>query len=117
MALVHKSENDGSVYTNNIEGFWSHFRRMITGCYHDVSDEHLQPYIDEACFRWNTRKMAESERFSQMLHTSIGLVKPNREFVLFSRCVVFCPLEQTPNPNHNQHEQFYPTLAYHLVYT
>ncbi len=33
---------DGNIYTNNIEGFWSHFRRMITGCYHDVSDEHLQ---------------------------------------------------------------------------
>ena len=44
--------------------------------------QHLQSYIDEACFRWNTRKMAESERFSQMFHTSIGLVKPNREFVL-----------------------------------
>ena len=81
-ALQFVCEDDGSVYTNNIEGFWSHFRRMITGCYHDVSDEHLQPYIDEACFRWNTRKMAESERFSQMFHTSIGLVKPNREFVL-----------------------------------
>ena len=82
MALVHKSENDGSVYTNNIEGFWSHFRRMITRCYHDVSDEHLQPYIDEACFKKKKKKMAESERFSQMFHTSIGLVKPNREFVL-----------------------------------
>lgn len=81
-ALQFVCEDDGSVYTNNIEGFWSHFRRMITGCYHDVSDEHLQPYIDEACFRWNTRKMAESERFSQMFHTSIGLVKPNIEFVL-----------------------------------
>ena len=81
-ALQFVCEDDGSVYTNNIEGFWSHFRRMITGCYHDVSDEHLQPYIDEACFRWNTRKMAESERFSQIFHTSIGLVKPNREFVL-----------------------------------
>ena len=44
--------------------------------------QHLQSYIDEACFRWNTRKMAESERFSQMFHTFIGLVKPNREFVL-----------------------------------
>ena len=44
--------------------------------------QHLQSYIDEACFRWNTRKMAESERFSHMFHSSIGLVKPNREFVL-----------------------------------
>ncbi len=73
---------DGEVYTNNIEGFWSHFRRMISGCYHDVSDEHLQSYIDEACFRWNTRKMGESERFTLMFHTSIGLTKPNRNFVL-----------------------------------
>ena len=32
---------DGDIFTNSIEGFWSHFRRMISGCYHDVSDEHL----------------------------------------------------------------------------
>ena len=73
---------DGEVYTNNIEGFWSHFRRMISGCYHDVSDEHLQSYIDVACFRWNTRKMSESARFAHIFETSIGLVKPNREFRL-----------------------------------
>lgn len=81
-ALQFVCEDDGSVYTNNIEGFWSHFRRMITGCYHDVSDEHLQSYIDEACFRWNTRKMDESERFTDMFGKSIGLVKINKEFVL-----------------------------------
>ena len=81
-ALQFVCEDDGSVYTNNIEGFWSHFRRMITGCYHDVFDEHLQAYIDEACFRWNTRKASESERFSDMFDKSIRLVKPNREFVL-----------------------------------
>ena len=66
---------DGEVYTNNIEGFWSHFRRMITGCYHDVSDAHLQQYIDEAVYRWNTRKMSESERFAHMFAKSIGLVR------------------------------------------
>ena len=66
---------DGETYTNNIEGFWSHFRRMISGCYHDVSDEHLQQYIDEAVYRWNTRKMSESERFAYMFDKSIGLVK------------------------------------------
>ena len=65
---------DGEVYTNNIEGFWSHFRRMITGCYHDVSDEHLQSYIDEAVYRWNTRKASQSERFSDMFNKSIGLI-------------------------------------------
>lgn len=81
-ALQFVCEDDGSVYTNNIEGFWSHFRRMITGCYHDVSDEHLQSYIDEACFRWNTRKASQSERFSNMFSKAIGLVRTNKSFVL-----------------------------------
>ena len=48
----------------------------------DVSDEHLQSYIDEACFRLNTRKAFRLGRFSDMFGKSIGLVKPNREFVL-----------------------------------
>lgn len=82
--VCHGAEEfvNGDIFTNGIEGFWSHFRRMITGCYHNVTDEHLQAYIDEACFRWNTRKMDESERFAHMFETSIGLVRPNREFVL-----------------------------------
>ena len=66
---------DGDIFTNSIEGFWSHFRRMIVGCYHDVSDEHLQQYIDEAVFRWNTRKASQSERFTDMFNKSIGLVR------------------------------------------
>lgn len=65
---------NGDIFTNTIEGFWSHFRRMITGCYHDVSDEHLQSYINEAVYRWNTRKMDESERFAHMFAKSIGLI-------------------------------------------
>ena len=38
--------------------------------------------IDEACFRWNTRKASQVERFLDMFFMSIGLVRPNREFVL-----------------------------------
>lgn len=63
------------IFTNGIEGFWSHFRRMITGCYHDVSDAHLQSYIDEAVYRWNTRKASQTERFIDMFNKSIGLVR------------------------------------------
>ena len=66
---------DGDIFTNSIEGFWSHFRRMITGCYHDVSDEHLQSYIDEAVYRWNTRKASQEERFADMFSKSVGLVR------------------------------------------
>ena len=75
--IAHGAEEYANcdVFTNSIEGFWSHFRRMITGCYHDVSDEHLQSYINEAVYRWNTRKMSESERFAHMFEKSIGLVR------------------------------------------
>ena len=30
---------------------------------------------DEAVYRWNTRKMSESERFAHMFDKSIGLVR------------------------------------------
>jgi len=76
-AVVNHGEEEyatGDVFTNSIEGFWSHFRRMIVGCYHDVSDEHLQQYIDEAVYRWNTRKASQSERFEDMFNKSIGLI-------------------------------------------
>ena len=75
--VAHGAEEyaNGDVFTNSIEGFWSHFRRMIVGCYHDVSDEHLQHYIDEAVYRWNTRKASQSERFEDMFDKSIGLVR------------------------------------------
>lgn len=66
---------DGEIFTNSIEGFWSHFRRMISGCYHDVSDEHLQSYINEAVYRWNTRRLSESERFTQMFEKAVGIVR------------------------------------------
>lgn len=75
--VAHCAEEyaNGDVFTNSIEGFWNHFRRMIVGCYHDVSDEYLQHYIDEAVYRWNTRKMSESARFTHMFDKSIGLVR------------------------------------------
>ena len=66
---------NGDIFTNSIEGFWSHFRRMISGCYHDVSDEHLQSYINEAVYRWNTRKASQEERFADMFAMSIGIVR------------------------------------------
>ena len=74
--VAHGAEEyaNGDVFTNGIEGFWCHFRRVIDGCYHNVSDEHLQAYIDEACYRWNTRKASQSERFCDMFNKSIGLI-------------------------------------------
>lgn len=63
------------IFTNGIEGFWSHFRRMITGCYHNIGIKYLQRYIDESVYRWNTRKDDESSRFEYMFERSIGIVR------------------------------------------
>ncbi len=64
---------EGRVTTNTIEGFWGHFKRMVFGTYHFVSKGYLQAYVDEAVFRWNTRKASSSERFSYMFCKSIGI--------------------------------------------
>ena len=40
-----------------------------------VTSEYLQSYIDEAVYRWNTRKASEAERFTDMFAKSIGLVR------------------------------------------
>lgn len=57
----------GSVHTNTMEGFWSLLKRGIVGIYHSVSAKHLDKYLDEFTFRYNTRKINESERFNFML--------------------------------------------------
>ena len=59
------------IYTNTIEGFWSHFKKMVFGTYHFVSKKHLQRYIDEEVYRWNTRLMSESARFKDVFSKSL----------------------------------------------
>ena len=62
----------GGVTTNAIEGFWAHFKRVVFGTYHFVSKAYLQRYIDEAVYRYNTRKADESARFSYMFRMALG---------------------------------------------
>ncbi len=61
---------DGEIITactNGIENVWSHFKRMIFGTYYKVSKKHLQRYVDEFVFRFNTRKCSEIEIFELTL--------------------------------------------------
>lgn len=61
--------NEISVNTNSIECTWSHFKRMIFGTYYQVSKQHLQRYVDEFVFRFNTRNIGEFERFELFLRS------------------------------------------------
>jgi len=54
----------GEDHTNTIEGFWSLLKRGIVGIYHNVSPKHLHKYCDEFVYRYNSRKISDSERFS-----------------------------------------------------
>ena len=58
----------GRISTNSIESFWALLKRGIYGVYHFTSKKHLQLYVDEFVFRYNTRKnTSESDRFNLLL--------------------------------------------------
>ncbi len=45
----------GAAHTNTMEGFWSNFKRSVSGTYQYVSSKYLQSYLDEFSFRYNHR--------------------------------------------------------------
>jgi transposase-like protein len=63
---------NGRVHTNTIEGFWSLLKRGIFGIYHFTSKKHLQKYVDEFVFRYNTRQISDSFRFQFYLSNCQG---------------------------------------------
>lgn len=60
--IPHKTINhttmyvDCLVHTNSIESFWAIVKRGIMGQYHKVSAKYLDRYLDEFCYRYNSRK-------------------------------------------------------------
>ena len=46
----------GDVHTNSVEGVWSLFKRSIVGSFHQVSEKHLDAYLDELEWRFNNRE-------------------------------------------------------------
>lgn len=44
------------VHTNSVEGVWSLFKRAVVGSYHQLSEKHMQAYLDEGAWRFNNRE-------------------------------------------------------------
>ena len=45
----------GICHANIIEGVWSQLKRAILGQYHKITEQYLQLYLDEICFKYNHR--------------------------------------------------------------
>lgn len=50
------------ITTNTIEGFFGNLKRGINGTFHHVSKQHLHRYLAEFDFKYNSRKMTDSDR-------------------------------------------------------
>lgn len=62
----------GHVHTNGLENFWSLLKRGIKGTYVSVEPFHLFRYLDEQAFRFNERKLTDSERFLAAVPSIVG---------------------------------------------
>jgi len=63
---------DGKVHTNGCENFWSLLKRGINGTYVSVEPFHLFRYLDEQAYRYNNRKLTDSERCSIAVSGIVG---------------------------------------------
>lgn len=52
----------GEAHVNTAEGFFSLLKRGINGIYHHVGKQHLNQYLGEFDFRYNTRELSDGER-------------------------------------------------------
>lgn len=71
---------NGEIHTNTIEGFWSLLKRGIYGIYHQVSPKHLQRYVDEFAYRYNSRNLKDGCRFEVSLQSIEGTL-PYKQLV------------------------------------
>jgi transposase-like protein len=62
----------GDVHTNTIENFWSVLKRGLYGIYHQVSEKHLERYLNEFASRYNSRNINSFDRFEKFLGDAEG---------------------------------------------
>jgi transposase-like protein len=62
----------GDVHTNSAEGYFSIFKRGMRGIYQHCAEKHLHRYLSEFDFRFNARKITDSERAIKAIRGATG---------------------------------------------
>ncbi|MCP9770465.1 IS1595 family transposase [Lacihabitans sp. LS3-19] len=75
---VKQYVNDNGDTTNSLEGFWTWLKRSYIGVYHSMSKRHLQNYVNEVAFRFNTHTMKDGDRLNYAMAFISGSIKYNR---------------------------------------
>jgi transposase-like protein len=55
-------ENGRHITSNTVEGYFGLFKRSIYGTYHHIGKGYMQQYLNEADFKYNTRRLPDAER-------------------------------------------------------
>lgn len=70
--FIHESVNHsekeyarGAISTTTIDGFWNLFKRSYKGTYTHLSPIHLDRYVKEHTYRYNTRMLSDGQRFTE----------------------------------------------------
>src|SRR5258706_1482898 len=66
---------DGKTHIQSAEAFFAILKRGVMGSFHSISEQHLQRYVDEFAFRWNTRSalgIDDAERAAIAIKGAMG---------------------------------------------
>ncbi len=63
----------GDVHNNTAESFNGLFKRCVQGAWHHISAEHLSRYLDEQCFRWSNKDVADWPRTKRAIAQAGGI--------------------------------------------
>jgi transposase-like protein len=58
----HREYVSGDAYTNTVESYFATFKRGVNGVYHSISRAHMDRYLAEFDFRYNSRAASDSDR-------------------------------------------------------
>lgn len=72
---------NGMASTNGIESFWALLKRGFYGIYHKMSVAHLHRYVNEFCFRQNTKDDADESILTRSFYNANGRRLTYRELI------------------------------------